>query len=200
MWFLSNGDFYYLFFLIHFHCRFKTLSISFTHHHRESGLFVCVSLKLELTQTHRVTPLLCIHPLLIPSSFSGLDLQVALTVTNAIIISNYNVGAIHIFSSDEKNIAAMKSICFMLQVLLLIAALLILFGELWFMATERAQYLCQCRHWFQLILALLSLATAILQLCFLSQATSYVSKVRNQNRKLWRVITISFSLSDTWHW
>ncbi|XP_030255555.1 polycystin-1 [Sparus aurata] len=123
--------------------RFKTLSINFTHYHRESGLFVCVSLKLELTQTHRVTPVLCIHPLLIPSSFSGLDLQVALTV------------------------------------LLLIAALLILFGELWFMATERAQYLCQCRHWFQLLLALLSLATAILQLCFLSQATSCVSKLHS---------------------
>ena len=89
------------FFFIPFYCRFKTLSINFTHYNGESGLFVCVSLKLELTQTHRVAPVLCIHPLLIPSSFSGLDLQVALTVTNLIMISNYKVGAIHIFWSDE---------------------------------------------------------------------------------------------------
>lgn len=67
----------------HFHFRFKTLSIDFTHYHRESGLFVCVSMQLEWAQTHRVSPVLSIHPLLIPSSSSGLDLQVALTVTNA---------------------------------------------------------------------------------------------------------------------
>ncbi|XP_027144915.1 polycystin-1 [Larimichthys crocea] len=123
--------------------QFKTLSIDFTHYHRESGLFVCVSMQLEWAQTHRVSPVLSIHPLLIPSSSSGLHLQVALTA------------------------------------LLLISALLILFGELWSMATERAQYLHQCRHWFQLLLASLSLATAILQLCFLSQATSCVSKLQS---------------------
>ncbi|KAE8284546.1 Polycystin-1 [Larimichthys crocea] len=59
--------------------QFKTLSIDFTHYHRESGLFVCVSMQLEWAQTHRVSPVLSIHPLLIPSSSSGLDLQVALT-------------------------------------------------------------------------------------------------------------------------
>ncbi|TKS90160.1 Polycystin-1 [Collichthys lucidus] len=123
--------------------QFKTLSIDFTHYHRESGLFVCVSMQLEWAQTHRVSPVLSIHPLLTPSSSSGLDLQVALTA------------------------------------FLLISALLILFGELWSMATERAQYLHQCRHWFQLLLASLSLATAILQLCFLSQATSCVSKLQS---------------------
>ncbi|KAG8008965.1 Polycystin-1, partial [Nibea albiflora] len=123
--------------------QFKTLSIDFTHYHRESGLFVCVSIQLEWAQTRRVSPVLSIHPLLTPSSSSGLDLQVALTA------------------------------------FLLISALLILFGELWSMATERAQYLHQCRHWFQLLLALLSLATAILQLCFLSQAASCVSKLQS---------------------
>ncbi|XP_054455423.1 polycystin-1 [Anoplopoma fimbria] len=122
----------------------KTLSIDFTHYHRESGLFVCVSFQLEWAHTQGVTPFLSIHPLLIPSSLSGLDLQAALTI------------------------------------LLLISALLILFGELWCMATERSQYLPQCRHWFQLLLALLSLATAILLLCSLSQATSCVSKLRSQ--------------------
>ncbi|XP_047466063.1 polycystin-1 [Mugil cephalus] len=122
---------------------FKTLSVDFTHYHRESGLFLCVSVQLEQTQT-RVTPFLSLHPLLIPSSSSDPDLQVALTI------------------------------------LLLISALLILFGELWSMATERAQHLIQCCHWFQLFLALLSLATAVLQLCCLSLATSCVSKLRSK--------------------
>lgn len=74
----------------------------------------------------------------------------------------------------------MKSNCFILQVLLLISALIVLFGEICSMATERAQYLRQCRHWLQLLLALLSLATAILQLCFLSLASSCVAKVHNE--------------------
>ncbi|XP_034415177.1 polycystin-1 [Cyclopterus lumpus] len=124
--------------------QFKALSMDFTHYHRESGLFVCVSVQLEWAQTQRVNPSLSIHPLLIPSSLSGLDLQVALTV------------------------------------LLLLSALLLLFGELWSVATERVRALPQCKHWFQLLLALLSLATAILQFCSLSQATCCVSKLRSQ--------------------
>ncbi|XP_070708244.1 polycystin-1 [Pempheris klunzingeri] len=120
--------------------QFKAFSVDFTHHHRESALSVCVSIHLEWAQTHRAVPFISVHSLLVPSTFSGLDLQVALTV------------------------------------LLLISALLILFGELGSMATERAHYLLQWRHWFQLLLALLSLATAVLQLCFLSQAASRVSK------------------------
>lgn len=71
----------------------------------------------------------------------------------------------------------MKSNCCILQVLLLISALIIVFRELCSMAAERAQYLRQCRHWLQLLLALLSLATAILQLCFLSLASSCLAKV-----------------------
>ncbi|XP_029311858.1 polycystin-1 [Cottoperca gobio] len=118
---------------------FKTLVVDFTHYHRESGLFVCVSIQLECAQTQRVASFLSIHALLLPSPVSGLDLQVALTV------------------------------------LLLISALLILLGELWCVATERAQYLR--RNCFQILLALLSLATAILQLCFLSQAICCVSKI-----------------------
>ncbi|XP_068439233.1 polycystin-1 [Clinocottus analis] len=122
----------------------KTLSLDFTHYHRESGLFVCVSMQLEWAETQRVTPSLSIHPLLIPSSLSGLDLQVALTV------------------------------------LLLLSALLILFGELWSVAGGRARGPPRCRRWFQLLLAVLSLATAVLQLCSLSQATRCVSKLRSQ--------------------
>ncbi|XP_039991901.1 polycystin-1 [Xiphias gladius] len=123
---------------------FKTLSVDFTHYHRESGLFVCVSIQIQWAQTQRATPFLSIHPLLIPSSFSVLNLQVAL------------------------------------MVLLLISSLLILFGEMWSMVTERVQYLHQFGHWFQLLLALLSLATAILQFCFLSLALSCVSKLQFQ--------------------
>ncbi|XP_026207627.1 polycystin-1-like [Anabas testudineus] len=119
---------------------FKTVSIDFTHYHRESGLFVCVSVQLVWALTQTLTPSLSIYPLLIPSSFSWLDLQTVL------------------------------------MVLLFISALIILFGELRSMATERAHYLRQCRHWLQLLLALLSLATAILQLSFLSLASSCVSK------------------------
>lgn len=59
--------------------RFKTLLIDFTHYHRESGLFMCVSIKLERLALLKLASSLSIHPLLIPSS-SGLDLQMALTV------------------------------------------------------------------------------------------------------------------------
>ncbi|KAM9425901.1 polycystin-1 [Pholidichthys leucotaenia] len=66
-----------------------------------------------------------------------------------------------------------------LTILLLLSALLMLCGELWFAVTERAQYLGQCHHWFQLLLAFLSLMTSILQLCFLSSATMCVSQLRS---------------------
>ncbi|KAF7653465.1 hypothetical protein LDENG_00082420 [Lucifuga dentata] len=124
--------------------QFKALSIDFTHYHRESALFVCVSIKLEWTRTQRIRPSISIHPLFIPSSSSEADLQVALTV------------------------------------LLLLSALLILFGELRSIATERAQYLYQGRCWFQLLLGSLSIATATLQLCFLSQAKSCLLELRSQ--------------------
>ncbi|XP_061823857.1 polycystin-1 [Nerophis lumbriciformis] len=122
--------------------KFKTISLDFTQYHRESGLFLCVSVQLDRTQ--RVTSSLSIHPLLVPSSHKGLDLHLVLTV------------------------------------LLLSSALLILFGEVWSMATERAQYLCEGKHWLQLLLVTLSLATSVLQLCFLSQVTSCVSQLRSQ--------------------
>ncbi|XP_051795173.1 polycystin-1 isoform X2 [Acanthochromis polyacanthus] len=121
----------------------KSLSIDFTHYHRESSLFIIVSVQLAWARTQGVTPFLFIHPLLIPSSISGLDLQVVLTI------------------------------------LLLLSALIIFFGELWSMATECAQYLCQFHHWFQLLLAFLSLTTAMLQLCFLSISSSCLSKLRS---------------------
>ncbi|KAM3591453.1 uncharacterized protein V6R79_002157 [Siganus canaliculatus] len=122
----------------------RTLSIDLTHYHRESGLLVCVSVRLERAWTQRVSSFVRIHPFLAPSSSSGSDLQVAL------------------------------------MVLLLLSALLILSGELQSMTSECAQYLCQGRHWFQLLLVLLALAAAILQLCSLSKATSCISKLRSQ--------------------
>lgn len=62
--------------------RFEALSIEFTQYHRESALFLCVYVKLEQTRTQAITSCLSIHPLLIPLSVSGLDLQTALPVTN----------------------------------------------------------------------------------------------------------------------
>ncbi|KAM9837407.1 polycystin-1 [Aulostomus maculatus] len=120
----------------------KAVSVDFTHYHRESGLFVSVSVQLKCSETQRIRPSLSILPHLIPSSLSGLDLPVVLTV------------------------------------LLLISALLIIVGELWSMATRRALH--GVHLWLQLLLALLSLATSVLHLCFLWQATSCVSKLRSQ--------------------
>uniref|UniRef100_UPI0037E95008 polycystin-1 n=1 Tax=Semicossyphus pulcher TaxID=241346 RepID=UPI0037E95008 len=118
--------------------RLKSLSIDFTHSHRESALFLCVSIQLEWAHSPRVTASLFIHPFLIPSSLLGLDLLTAI------------------------------------MVILLISGLLMLFGELWSLATERTRYLHQSL--LQLVLAFLSLATAILHFCFMSLATSCVSK------------------------
>ncbi|XP_041671972.1 polycystin-1 [Cheilinus undulatus] len=120
----------------------KSLSIDYTHSHRESALLVCVSIQLEWVHAHRLSPLLFIHTFLLPSSNPAVDLQTVL------------------------------------MVLLLISGLLILFGELWTIATERAQ--CKPQSLFQLLLALLSLATAILHFCFLLVATSCVSEIRSQ--------------------
>ncbi|XP_034563216.1 polycystin-1 [Notolabrus celidotus] len=116
----------------------RSLSIDFTLSHRESSLFVCVSIQLEWAHTHRVTPSLFIHPFLIPLSYLGLDLQTAL------------------------------------MVLLLISGLFILFREVRSIATERAW--CLHLSLLQLCMALLCLATAILHFCFLSLATSSVSR------------------------
>lgn len=57
------------------------------------------------------------------------------------------------------------------------SALLFLAGEMHAMASERAQYVCQGRRWLQLSIALLSLATAMLQLQFQSQASSCIQQV-----------------------
>lgn len=62
--------------------RCKSLSVYFTHYHRESGLWLCVRVLLEMNQIHTVTSVLSIHPLLVPHFSSGQDLQLALSVTN----------------------------------------------------------------------------------------------------------------------
>ncbi|XP_076028186.1 polycystin-1 [Genypterus blacodes] len=124
--------------------QFKVVSVAFTHYHRESGVFLCVSLQLDWTQTRRISASLSVHPLFIPSSSSGVDLQVALTV------------------------------------LLLLSGLLLLCAELVSMATQRSLSLSRGRRWFQLLLALLSVATSALQFCFLSRAASCVTKLRSQ--------------------
>ncbi|KAG7248235.1 hypothetical protein CRUP_018970, partial [Coryphaenoides rupestris] len=61
-------------------------------------------------------------------------------------------------------------------VLLFTSGLLFLAGEARAMATERAQYVRQGGHWLQLCVASLSLATAMLQLQFQSQASSCIQQ------------------------
>ncbi|XP_055006463.1 LOW QUALITY PROTEIN: polycystin-1 [Boleophthalmus pectinirostris] len=57
-----------------------SLSVRWTHYHTESGLWLCVRVRLHLTQLQRVTRALSILPLLLPSSSSPPDLQMALSV------------------------------------------------------------------------------------------------------------------------
>lgn len=61
---------------------------------------------------------------------------------------------------------------FLLQVILLLSAFLILFREIRSMSAERTQYFYHCKHWIELIFALLSMTTASLQFCFQSHARS----------------------------
>ncbi|XP_028331530.1 polycystin-1 [Gouania willdenowi] len=123
--------------------QFKSVIIKYTLYHRESGLFICVSVQLVKTQPY-VTPALSVHPFLIPSPSSGSDFQI------------------------------------ILMILLLLSALLMMFGELWAIITQRAPYIRTGHCWFTLLQALLALATAILQLCFLSHASSCVFKLKSQ--------------------
>ncbi|XP_053712232.1 polycystin-1 isoform X2 [Synchiropus splendidus] len=58
--------------------KFKSVTVDFTHYHKESGLFVCVSIYMEHTLIQRVTASLSIYPLIIPTALSGPDLHVAL--------------------------------------------------------------------------------------------------------------------------
>lgn len=63
--------------------RFRTqaMLIEFTQYHRETGIFLPVSILLEKTQTQRILSTISIQPFHIPGSFSGLDLNIAITVT-----------------------------------------------------------------------------------------------------------------------
>ncbi|KAL0984070.1 hypothetical protein UPYG_G00136680 [Umbra pygmaea] len=56
------------------------LSIDFTQYHRETGVFVCVSVLLQRSHTLTLLSSLSIYPLVIPPSSSGPDLQIALMV------------------------------------------------------------------------------------------------------------------------
>lgn len=151
--------------------RFHSVTIDLTQYHRESGLFVCVSVLLEWAHREKITPHLTVYPLLAPSSSSGLDLHVALTVklTAHIQKTQQNHLCLRYFNNPNH-------VTF-LQVLLLLSALLIFFTELWPKAIEHSQSHHQLRHWFQLFLASLSLVTAMLQFCFLSAASSCVNQV-----------------------
>ncbi|KAI4900305.1 hypothetical protein NFI96_010576 [Prochilodus magdalenae] len=57
----------------------QAVLVEFTQYHRETGLFVPVSILLENTQTHRILSTIFIQSFHIPGSSSGLDLNIALT-------------------------------------------------------------------------------------------------------------------------
>lgn len=68
-----------------------------------------------------------------------------------------------------------KCCVLLLQALLLIFSLCFLSAEVWRMLRDRAQYLTQGWHLFQLLVALLSFSAASLRFCFLSMATARLS-------------------------
>ncbi|KAL6475568.1 hypothetical protein MHYP_G00166080 [Metynnis hypsauchen] len=122
----------------------QAVLVEFTQYHRETGLFLPVSILLENTRAHRILSTISIQSFHIPGSHSGLDFTIALTA------------------------------------LLLLFSVCILSTELWAMLREGVQYLRQGWHLLQLLLALLSLATASLRLCFLSKANSCLSSHLSQ--------------------
>lgn len=61
--------------------RVHTVSLDFTHHHREAAVLVCVSLTLSRAATHTLDVSISARPLLLPPS-SGPDLQTLLAVTH----------------------------------------------------------------------------------------------------------------------
>uniref|UniRef100_A0A3Q2ZEU2 Polycystic kidney disease 1b n=1 Tax=Kryptolebias marmoratus TaxID=37003 RepID=A0A3Q2ZEU2_KRYMA len=62
-------------------------AIDFTQRHRESGVFLCVSVRLEPTGSHGVASFLSVRPLLAPPSLSAPDLRVALTLQVFLLVS-----------------------------------------------------------------------------------------------------------------
>ncbi|MCJ8738813.1 hypothetical protein PDJAM_G00040130 [Pangasius djambal] len=117
----------------------QAMLVEFTQYHRETGIFLPVSILLEKTQTQRILSTISIQSFHIPGAFSGLDLNIAITV------------------------------------LLLIFSLCFLSAEVWRMLRERAQYLTQGWHLFQLLITLLSFSAASVRFCFLSTATACLS-------------------------
>ncbi|KAG7324819.1 hypothetical protein KOW79_011135 [Hemibagrus wyckioides] len=57
----------------------QALLVEFTQYHRETGIFLPVSILLEKTQTQRILSTVSIQSFHIPGSFSGPDLNVAIT-------------------------------------------------------------------------------------------------------------------------
>ncbi|XP_027011464.2 polycystin-1 [Tachysurus fulvidraco] len=117
----------------------RAVLVEFTQYHRETGIFLPVSILLEKTQTQKILCTVSIHSFHIPGSFSGPELNIAITA------------------------------------LLLIFSLCFLSAEVRRMLRERAQYLTQGWHLFQLLVALLSFSAASLHFCFLSMATMCLS-------------------------
>ncbi|XP_072311941.1 polycystin-1 [Eucyclogobius newberryi] len=133
-----------------------SLSLRWTQYHPESGLWLCVCVRLHLTRLHRVTRGLSIHALLLPSSSS---------------------------SSSFSSSSSPPDLQTALSVALVLCGFLTLGAELYSARTERVQLACRWIRWFHFLLSSLSVATGVLQLHFLSVARSCLSELQHQTHR-----------------
>ncbi|KAJ8363622.1 hypothetical protein SKAU_G00124530 [Synaphobranchus kaupii] len=118
----------------------KAVCVDFTQYHRETALFVAVTITLEWPGADAVLTTVSIEPFHVPPSHSGPDLQIAM------------------------------------MVLLLAFALSFLGSELRAVVRERGRSLRHGRQCLQLLVSVLSLATAALRISFLYKSASCLSQ------------------------
>ncbi|XP_035258644.1 polycystin-1 isoform X2 [Anguilla anguilla] len=117
----------------------KAVYVDFTQYHRETALFVAVTVMLERSHADKVLTTVSIEPFHMSPSHSAPDLQIAM------------------------------------MVLLLVFALSFLGSELWAVVTEHGRGLRYGRQCLQLLVSVLSLATAVLRISFLYKSASCLS-------------------------
>ncbi|KAG7491706.1 hypothetical protein MATL_G00006860 [Megalops atlanticus] len=122
----------------------RAVYVEFTQYHRETALFVAVTIRLEWPQADSTFTSISIQPFHMPPSSSGPDLQLAM------------------------------------MVLLLLFALSFLGSELWAGIRQQGHCQHQGRRCLQLLVSLLSLATAVLHMSFLHVSASSLSQHGSQ--------------------
>ncbi|XP_036382972.1 polycystin-1 [Megalops cyprinoides] len=122
----------------------RAVYVEFTQYHRETALFVAVTIRLEWPQADSALTSISIQPFHMPPSSSGPHLQLAM------------------------------------MVLLLLFALSFLVSELWAGIRQQGHCQYQGRLCLQLLVSLLSLATAVLRMSFLYVSASSLSQHGSQ--------------------